>query len=110
MAYSFQFGFHCAMSSGCNVFPAGYTNSIFTLSISSASQAGFKPWYLEQVLLAFHKKPKKCLMLLCPQCSSTLATTFSSGTPGHDESITTVDQVKLKSVDMQREKGRKGQI
>jgi len=51
----------------------GYTNSIFTLSISSASQAGFKPWYLEQ-------------------CSSTLATTFSSGTPGHDESITTVDQ------------------
>ena len=27
----------------------GYTNSIFTLSISSASQAGFKPWYLEQV-------------------------------------------------------------
>ena len=51
----------------------GYTNSIFTLSISSASQAGFKPWYLEQ-------------------CSSNLATTFSSGTPGHDESIVTVDQ------------------
>jgi len=51
----------------------GYTNSIFTLSISSASQTGFKPWYLEQ-------------------CSSTLATTFSSGTPGHDESIVTVDQ------------------
>merc|ERR1712158_292701 len=45
----------------------------FTLSISSASQAGFKPWYLEQ-------------------CSSTLATTFSSGTPGHDESIATVGQ------------------
>ena len=110
MAYSFQFGFHCVMSSGCNVSPAGYTNSIFTLSISSASQAGFKPWYLEQVHLAFPKKPKKCLMLLCPQCSSTLATTFSSGTPGHDESITTVDQVKLKSVDMQQEKGRKGQL
>ena len=51
----------------------GYTNSIFTLSISSASQAGFKPWYLEQ-------------------CSSTLATTFSSGTPGTDASIATVDQ------------------
>ena len=51
----------------------GYTNSIFTLSISSASQTGFKPWYLEQ-------------------CSSTLATTFSSGTPGHDQSIATVDQ------------------
>ena len=46
----------------------------------------------------------KTLMLLCPQCSSTLATTFSSGTPGHDESITTVDQVKLKSVDVQRGK------
>ena len=43
----------------------------------------------------------KCLMLLRPQCSSTLATTFSSGTPGHDESITTVDQVKLKSVNVQ---------
>ena len=51
----------------------GYTNSIFTLSISSASQTGFKPWYLEQ-------------------CSSTLATTFSSGTPGQDDSIATVDQ------------------
>jgi len=51
----------------------GYTNSIFTLSISSASQGGFKPWYLEQ-------------------CSSTLASTFSSGTPGHDASIVTVDQ------------------
>lgn len=51
----------------------GYTNSIFTLSISSASQGGFKPWYLEQ-------------------CSSTLASTFSSGTPGHDASIATVDQ------------------
>lgn len=51
----------------------GYTNSIFTLSISSASQGGFKPWYLEQ-------------------CSSTLTTTFSSGTPGHDASIATVDQ------------------
>ena len=52
----------------------------------------------------------KTLMLLRPQCSSTLATTFSSGTPGHDESITTVDQVKLKSVDVQRGKWEKGQI
>jgi len=51
----------------------GYTNSIFTLSISSATQAGFRPWYLEE-------------------CSSTLATTYSSGTPGRDGSITTVDQ------------------
>eukprot|EP00095_Tigriopus_kingsejongensis_P012571 snap_masked-scaffold298_size217389-processed-gene-0.1 protein:Tk12571 transcript:snap_masked-scaffold298_size217389-processed-gene-0.1-mRNA-1 annotation:"endoprotease furin" len=51
----------------------GYTNSIFTLSISSASQGGKKPWYLEE-------------------CSSTLASTYSSGTPGHDASIATVDQ------------------
>jgi len=50
----------------------GYTNSIFTLSISSATQAGFKPWYLEE-------------------CSSTLATTYSSGRPGVDRSIATVD-------------------
>lgn len=51
----------------------GYTNSIYTLSISSATQGGRKPWYLEE-------------------CSSTLATTYSSGTPSHDASITTVDQ------------------
>lgn len=51
----------------------GYTNSIYTLSISSATQGGRKPWYLEE-------------------CSSTLATTYSSGTPGQDASITTVDQ------------------
>jgi proprotein convertase subtilisin/kexin type 5 len=51
----------------------GYTNSIFTLSISSATQGGFRPWYLEE-------------------CSSTLATTYSSGTPGVDGSIATVDQ------------------
>ncbi|XP_064106409.1 furin-like protease 2 isoform X1 [Macrobrachium nipponense] len=50
----------------------GYTNSIFTLSISSASQRGYKPWYLEE-------------------CSSTLATTYSSGTPGVDASVATVD-------------------
>lgn len=50
----------------------GYTNSIFTLSISSATQGGYKPWYLEE-------------------CSSTLATTYSSGTPGHDKSVATVD-------------------
>ncbi|XP_059487314.1 furin-like protease 2 [Neocloeon triangulifer] len=50
----------------------GYTNSIFTLSISSATQGGYKPWYLEE-------------------CSSTLATTYSSGTPGHDKSVVTVD-------------------
>ena len=43
------------------------------MSISSATQAGFRPWYLEE-------------------CSSTLATTYSSGTPGQDGSIATVDQ------------------
>ena len=50
----------------------GYTNSIYTLSISSATQSGAKPWYLEE-------------------CSSTLATTYSSGTPGIDQNIVTVD-------------------
>lgn len=50
----------------------GYTNSVYTLSISSATQAGTKPWYLEE-------------------CSSTLATTYSSGTPGKDGNIVTVD-------------------
>ncbi|XP_040577371.1 furin-like protease 2 [Lepeophtheirus salmonis] len=58
-------------SDNCNC--DGYTNSIFTLSISSATQGGYKPWYLEE-------------------CSSTLATTYSSGTPGRDGSISTVDQ------------------
>lgn len=32
----------------------------------------YKPWYLEE-------------------CSSTLASTYSSGTPGHDKSVATVD-------------------
>ncbi|KAF2368887.1 Proprotein convertase P [Trinorchestia longiramus] len=50
----------------------GYTNSIFTLSISSASQRGIKPWYLEE-------------------CSSTLTSTYSSGTPGLDRSVITAD-------------------
>lgn len=50
----------------------GYANSIFTISISSATQAGLKPWYLEE-------------------CSSTIATTYSSGTPGRDRSVATVD-------------------
>lgn len=38
----------------------GYTNSIYTLSISSSTQTGKVPWYSEA-------------------CSSTLATTYSSG-------------------------------
>ncbi|OWF48429.1 Proprotein convertase subtilisin/kexin type 6 [Mizuhopecten yessoensis] len=48
----------------------GYTNSIYTLSISSTSQNGGKPWYLEE-------------------CSSTLATTYSSGAPDEHQIITT---------------------
>ncbi|XP_066908018.1 furin-like protease 2 [Halyomorpha halys] len=50
----------------------GYTNTIYTLSISSATQAGFKPWYLEE-------------------CSSTIATTYSSGILGRDKSVASVD-------------------
>uniref|UniRef100_A0A8B9JSR2 Proprotein convertase subtilisin/kexin type 5a n=1 Tax=Astyanax mexicanus TaxID=7994 RepID=A0A8B9JSR2_ASTMX len=38
----------------------GYTNSIYTISLGSTTQSGRKPWYLEE-------------------CSSTLATTYSSG-------------------------------
>lgn len=41
---------------GCD----GYTNSIYTISISSTSERGEAPWYLEE-------------------CASTLATTYSSG-------------------------------
>ena len=45
-------------SDNCNC--DGYTNSIFTLSISSATDVGTVPWYSER-------------------CASTLASTFSSG-------------------------------
>lgn len=38
----------------------GYTNSIYTISVSSSTENGNKPWYLEV-------------------CSSTMATTYSSG-------------------------------
>ncbi|KAM4619288.1 furin (paired basic amino acid cleaving enzyme) b isoform 1-T1 [Polymixia lowei] len=48
----------------------GYTNSIYTLSISSTTQYGNVPWYSET-------------------CSSTLATTFSSGNPGEKQIVTT---------------------
>uniref|UniRef100_A0A8C6SQ14 Furin (paired basic amino acid cleaving enzyme) b n=1 Tax=Neogobius melanostomus TaxID=47308 RepID=A0A8C6SQ14_9GOBI len=48
----------------------GYTNSIYTLSISSSTQSGNVPWYSEP-------------------CSSTLATTFSSGNPGEKQIVTT---------------------
>lgn len=48
----------------------GYTNSIWTLSISSATENGYVPWYSEA-------------------CSSTLATTYSSGTSGEKQVVTT---------------------
>ncbi|XP_073764149.1 proprotein convertase subtilisin/kexin type 6 isoform X2 [Danio rerio] len=49
----------------------GYTNSIYTISISSSTENGNKPWYLEV-------------------CSSTLATTYSSG-EFYDRKIVTTD-------------------
>ncbi|XP_037799515.1 furin-like protease 1 isoform X2 [Penaeus monodon] len=48
----------------------GYTNSIWTLSISSATERGRVPWYSEA-------------------CSSTLATTYSSGSLGEKQIVTT---------------------
>lgn len=46
----------------------GYTNSIYTLSISSATEYGNIPWYSEP-------------------CSSTLATTYSSGSGGEKQIV-----------------------
>eukprot|EP00058_Branchiostoma_floridae_P016157 XP_002601645.1 hypothetical protein BRAFLDRAFT_124316 [Branchiostoma floridae] len=54
-------------SCGCD----GYTNSIYTISVSSASEQGKVPWYLEP-------------------CASTLATTYSSGAP-HERKVITTD-------------------
>lgn len=51
-------------SCGCD----GYTNSIFTISVSSATERGKVPWYSEK-------------------CSSTLATTYSSGEPGDHQVV-----------------------
>ncbi|KAL5004064.1 hypothetical protein ScPMuIL_017520, partial [Solemya velum] len=48
----------------------GYTNTIYTLSISSATENGDIPWYSEA-------------------CSSTLATTYSSGSGGEKQIVTT---------------------
>ncbi|XP_053659877.1 furin-like protease 1, isoforms 1/1-X/2 [Anopheles marshallii] len=48
----------------------GYTNSIWTLSISSTSEEGQVPWFSEM-------------------CSSTLATTYSSGNSNEKQVITT---------------------
>uniref|UniRef100_H3BFU4 Proprotein convertase subtilisin/kexin type 6 n=1 Tax=Latimeria chalumnae TaxID=7897 RepID=H3BFU4_LATCH len=49
----------------------GYTNSIYTISTGSTTENGNKPWYLEE-------------------CSSTLATTYSSG-EFYDRKIVTAD-------------------
>ena len=46
----------------------GYTNSIYTLSISSVTENGKIPWYSEA-------------------CSSTLATTYSSGSTGEKQIV-----------------------
>ena len=64
---------HCHYAGGrehdnCNC--DGYTNSIWTLSISSATENGLVPWYSEA-------------------CSSTLATTYSSGSFGERQIVTT---------------------
>jgi len=48
----------------------GYTNSIWTLSVSSATENGLIPWYSES-------------------CSSTMATTYSSGSSGERKVVTT---------------------
>ena len=48
----------------------GYTNSIWTLSVSSATENGLIPWYSEA-------------------CSSTMATTYSSGSSGERKVVTT---------------------
>ncbi|XP_022366825.1 proprotein convertase subtilisin/kexin type 6 isoform X2 [Enhydra lutris kenyoni] len=49
----------------------GYTNSIYTVSVSSTTENGYKPWYLEE-------------------CASTLATTYSSGA-FYERKIVTTD-------------------
>ena len=48
----------------------GYINSIYTLAVSSATEYGKIPWYAEA-------------------CSSTLATTYSSGSGGERQIVTT---------------------
>ena len=54
------------MHDNCNC--DGYTSSIYTLSVSSASEKGRLPWYGEQ-------------------CSSTFATTYSSGNGGDQQVV-----------------------
>ncbi len=55
-------------SDNCNC--DGYTNSIYTISISSATQYGNIPWYSEA-------------------CASTLASTYSSGSHSERQIVTT---------------------
>uniref|UniRef100_A0A670YF98 SPC3 n=1 Tax=Pseudonaja textilis TaxID=8673 RepID=A0A670YF98_PSETE len=52
----------------------GYTNSVYTISVSSTTENGNKPWYLEE-------------------CASTLATTYSSGA-FYERQIMTTDLKK----------------
>ncbi|XP_050789848.1 proprotein convertase subtilisin/kexin type 4 isoform X3 [Gopherus flavomarginatus] len=55
-------------SDNCNC--DGYTNSIYTLSVGSATQSGRVPWYSEA-------------------CASTLTTTYSSGIKSEKQIVTT---------------------
>jgi hypothetical protein len=50
----------------------GYVNSAYTFAISSTTEYGLKPWYLEE-------------------CASTLATTYSSGHAGSEKAVVTTD-------------------
>jgi len=60
----------------------GYTNSIYTLSISSASQQLKSPWYAEQSRRSIWSRlttgpPRQ--PWYAEHCASTMATTYSSG-------------------------------
>lgn len=57
----------------------GYTNSIYTISISSTAESGRKPWYLEE-------------------CSSTLTTTYSSG-ENYDRKIVRTNCLSVCSIE-----------
>ncbi|KAL8583647.1 hypothetical protein ACOMHN_037371 [Nucella lapillus] len=80
----------------------GYTNSIFTLSISSCTEKGNVPWYSEccsSTLATTYSsgsggEKQICLLyytgvLYSEPCSSTLATTYSSGSGGEKQIVTT---------------------
>ena len=60
-------GGHTSDTCACD----GYTNSIYTISVSATTQNGNRPWYVES-------------------CASTLATTYSSG-EGTEGKIYTTD-------------------